>query len=638
MTHQHVMGWTLLVNLMLVVSAAAQVESLAPAEQEAIAARLPLRAQAAEPQPLRQFLRQAQADRSTAAQATAVRVAEDVAELKPAGQVRLIHYAVPALSPLMRLPETYPIDGRCGGELRVIAARDEYEPTSFLLYAFDELPAVELVVSDLQGPGGAVLSRDRLDLKVVKVWYQNGNSWYSYFSDVGLQLVPELLLKDENLIRVDTQRGANYARLHDGPDGLREVWISAPRELDRVFDHYDPRFADAPTLQPVRLKAGEFKQFLLTIHIPADVPAGVYRGRIDVRDAQQELYRIPLLLRVLPFTLPLPKTRFDPDQDLLVSLMHAWPRLPVDHPAFMPTLRNLRAHNLLHTGPGLNPDGGPEEVEEMVCPMVDAGFQTRPIVSRHALPSLGAQDATPFTFDQLMRIRRAAERWREFYLRRFGHTDVYLGYGDEPTPQWVMKARRLWRVVHEQGLKVQIAGHEHLFTKAGYILDYRQAGAAPTDEEQAKHRRALGHGYISFYANQHTGVENPDFVRRQHGLLTYLAGYSAIHNYAFYYGPWNDLALELYKPMVLAYPISHGLIDTLAWEGFREAVDDIRYATLLNQLARTAIASGQLDRVYAGRKTLQWMELMDGTRSDLDAVRLEMIDRMLQLTRMQEAQ
>jgi hypothetical protein len=84
--------------------------------------------------------------------------------------------------------------------------------------------------------------------------------------------------------------------------------------------------------------------------------------------------------------------------------------------------------------------------------------------------------------------------------------------------------------------------------------------------------------------------------------------------------------------MVLAYATHEGLVDTLAWEGFREGVDDIRYATKLKQLAQQEIASGKVDRVYAGRKALQWLALLDATAADLHAVRLEMINMILKLS------
>jgi hypothetical protein len=107
-----------------------------------------------------------------------------------------------------------------------------------------------------------------------------------------------------------------------------------------------------------------------------------------------------------------------------------------------------------------------------------------------------------------------------------------------------------------------------------------------------------------------------------------------VDNYEFAYGPWNDLAYDLYKPMVLAYPTSRGLVDTLEWEGFREGIDDIRYATKLHLLAREAAAADDWDRIYAGRKVLHWFALMDGTRVDLDAVRLDMIEKILNLMKL----
>ena len=36
-----------------------------------------------------------------------------------------------------------------------------------------------------------------------------------------------------------------------------------------------------------------------------------------------------------------------------------------------------------------------------------------------------------------------------------------------------------------------------------------------------------------------------------------------------------------YRDHVFAYPTLNGVIDTIQWEGFREAVDDVRYLTTL---------------------------------------------------------
>jgi len=178
---------------------------------------------------------------SLAANAAKIRAA--LGEAGKAAEV--VHFAVPAMSDVMRLSDTYPEDGRLKGEVRVILSRGEFESGSFELFSFADLENVELKVSPLVC-GTAKLEAD---LRVVKLWLQNGNAWVSYFDDAGLKLVPELLLHDENLIEVDLEKGANYARVvKDGKP--TKVWISAPKGVDaKAFDPYDAGFRDAETIQ-----------------------------------------------------------------------------------------------------------------------------------------------------------------------------------------------------------------------------------------------------------------------------------------------------------------------------------------------------------------------------------------------------
>ena len=45
------------------------------------------------------------------------------------------HYAVPPMSSVQRLADVYPVDGTPGGSVNIVAARDEFEPGSFLVWA-----------------------------------------------------------------------------------------------------------------------------------------------------------------------------------------------------------------------------------------------------------------------------------------------------------------------------------------------------------------------------------------------------------------------------------------------------------------------------------------------------------------------
>ena len=47
---------------------------------------------------------------------------------------KVVHYQVDPMSETQYLPDVYPFDGRAGMPVRIIAAQDEYEPGSFVLY------------------------------------------------------------------------------------------------------------------------------------------------------------------------------------------------------------------------------------------------------------------------------------------------------------------------------------------------------------------------------------------------------------------------------------------------------------------------------------------------------------------------
>jgi len=87
--------------------------------------------------------------------------------------------------------------------------------------------------------------------------------------------------------------------------------------------------------------------------------------------------------------------------------------------------------------------------------------------------------------------------------------------------------------------------------------------------------------------------------------------------------------------MNFVYGHGGGVIDTLAWEGFREGIDDMRYATQLKLLARDAVASGDTGRKLTANKALQYLALLNRTEMDLEVVRAEMIEHILKLLALQ---
>lgn len=118
------------------------------------------------------------------------------------------------------------------------------------------------------------------------------------------------------------------------------------------------------------------------------------------------------------------------------------------------------------------------------------------------------------------------------------------------------------------------------------------AAYEPNKDEADKYHN-IGHQVFN-YANPQVGVENPEAYRRNYGLLLWQNDYDGAMDYAYQHSfgsIWNDFDGK-YRDHVFAYPTTNGVIDTIAWEGFREGVDDVRYVTTLQNRIKRATQSG----------------------------------------------
>ena len=574
----------------------------------------------------------------------------------------ITHWVVPATSEEQFLPDRDPVHAAKGGTVHIVAAQGEYEPGSFVVKSDVDLGKVRLEVSDLKqvkktGEGletGVVFPKEDIDLKVVKVWYQNRNGWFTYFGDTGFKLCPELLLNDEDLVRVDTAKEANYAKLTDeAGNKVGETWINPPRQMNvrnevwqtrdkSVFQYMRPNFKDAKTLQPVALGKDVRKQFYLTVHVPKGTPAGVYRGEVKIESKSKgevEQWKIPVVLRVLDFELPRPKTYFNPEKDMLIT---AFNYLNLD------ILRDLNGGDLelakrqfktvladeARHGVQCYPIwlGISSEADFYIRTMQEVGMRTDILRGgARALRSITWKGHDPkLTYADMV---ADAKKQADYYDRTLGHHNIYVFHGDEPPTEWIAKERPLVDAYHEGGLKYFIACHRALFHKGGHVWDFTSTSKSPNNDSTPKLWNQMDNApYVGWYGHMHVGNENPAANRRQNGLAPYLSSYSALCNYAFHLGPWNDDS-ETYKPMVNAYGTYDGVVGTLQWEGFREGVDDIRYATLLTALARKALKASDYRTQREGKKALRYVAELQmgaddyiGTGADpLDTVRLEMV-------------
>lgn len=587
--------------------------------------------------------------------ASAVKVANDIS----AGNytaAQFVYYTVHPMSNIKRTMYTYPEDGKMGSPLRIVAAKGEFEPASFVIYPFADAGKVELKVSDLTGKNGKIPS-SAIDLKVVKMWYQAGTAWYSYYADrTGRELVPELLLNDENLVKVDMKSKENYLRVdYPQPRGSEYAWISGKSNIEIAFNDCMEPVRDAKTLQPFSLKIGEFKQIWLTFEAPKTAD-GIYTGTISVTVDSKAGSVIPLEVRVLPFELPDPKTNYDLTREYYTSIYnHSGLRgdhakkngggqaafytggLEMAKKRLFNEYVNMRKHNVMY--PQI--DSKMPGYEKMLPIVIDiykkAGLKTDVI--------FGAVDANDWGYSGLSEVRdnpiekqpEPAEYFHkvdvgyEIMRKLVGDATIYCIGADEPGMSRLVAERKMWKYNHDKGLKIFNTGNDRHLIYNGYNEDFVDTPGYNKDATDKWH--AAG-ALVTSYADPHTGPENPDLIRRTHGMDLYKANCDGTCNFVLNWYGWNDFtnADENIRGLNMVYPTIDGPIDTIEWEGFREGIDDIRYATFLKQLAGKAIATGKTENIYQGRMALQWLAMLDSKKCDLNAMRMEMINYILKLT------
>ena len=122
---------------------------------------------------------------------------------------------VPAITDNIILEDYRPPTTDQPALIRMVAAPDEYEPASFVVFANEQIDDLQLTATDLISAEGTSLSGALLDVRIVKRWYQRNYGGSSDPADLRLRyMTPELLVYDDTLIKVEGND--NYLRMQSG--------------------------------------------------------------------------------------------------------------------------------------------------------------------------------------------------------------------------------------------------------------------------------------------------------------------------------------------------------------------------------------------------------------------------------------
>ncbi len=516
------------------------------------------------------------------------------------------------------------------------AAHGEYAPASFVVegLAEKELLAVLPTAEDLVSDNGHVISAKALDIKHVVTWY-TGTPQQTPKQKHFRMLNPELLLNDPNLVKTNEEDHGNYLRL-DFPNRSFYSYISATMdERDTIpyhetfhLDIKDFPVRDSASLKPVRIPPNERRQFWVTLHVPSDAPAGVYRGKIRISNGDNVFKELPVTAEVLPFELHTP-------ENYVSSIYYKGQLGPngaigagnfadsKNATQYLAEMRNLMAHGV--TNPPIFQwwkSDGVQYIEPCLKLRQEAGMSNRVLFLWG--DNTGASDKP----EDLAKLKESVER--VFALAKpYGTEEIYFYGIDEAGGEVLAREQAAWKVIHEAGGKIYVAAliencHE---TSLDTVVI---AGDHFTAEDVAK-ARAKGRKLFS-YGNPQGGCILPETYRRNYGLLIWQRGFDGAmtHAYQCGYGHiWNDFD-GVYYDENMTYPTADGVIDTIQWEGYREGVDDLRYLATLNA-ALHRYADANHPAVQQATAFLKELKTADLAKLDLDDVRRQMITHILKL-------
>ena len=529
---------------------------------------------------------------------------------RAAGHPYLV-YTPRAISNRNLAAATFPLSAPIGDKLAFAGCRGEYQAATAAVYAFEDVPGLRVSASELRGPSGTIPA-NAVDVRVVKFWYQAGKG----IADLTHKTyTPELLLKDDGLVRVDTGEKQNYLR-STAPDGTQTYLLCSGKTSENLKD---VRPVDATQLQPVDVAANSLKVFWVTVHIPEWANTGSYRGTLSLA-AGGKTQTMPLEVIVYPFDL-------QPSR-LIYSIYYRATLSPDNKPAidsdvksweqYLAEIVDMQAHGVLYP---TNYQGWDEKRLRSVLDLrKKVGLGGR-------LYNLGLGTGSAGDAAALQQLQADVRKWIALG-KEYGYDEVSFYGADEATGDALRAQKAAWKAVQEAGGKTFVAGYEGTFEAMGGLLNCAVLAGRPDPDQARKWHSVKSQAFC--YANPQVGVEEPETYRRNFGLLLWKQGFDGAMDYAYqhaFHHVWNDFDDETYRDHVFAYPTVNGVVDTIQWEGFREGVDDVRYVTTLEK----AIQAAPAGKASVADQARKWLAALDPDAADLYETRAKMVEWILKL-------
>jgi len=371
------------------------------------------------------------------------------------------------------------------------ACAGEYESASATVYALQDTPGLEVSCSVLKA-GSNTLPADSVDIRILKSWYQGASTNIGYTKEKWL--IPELLLKDDKLVRVDVEKQDNYVR-STATDGSETYLLCSDPDSSNLAA---VRPMHAATLRAVHAPAGAARQCSVPVHVPEKTKAGLYKGALTFTSSAGTA-TLPVELTVQPFAL-------EPSR-LIYSIYYRGVLAADGQPTissegksleqYRAEMDDMKAHGVLYPTNYV----GPKEAD--LRKLLDIRRELRMPTDHFYNLGFGVGQQTE---EQLPAVQTQVKWWQDF-LKPYGYKQVYFYGIDEATGETLARQKAVWKAVQQVGGKTFVACYKGTFEAMGDTLNTAVL-AGPPDPDEAKKYHSIG-SQAFCYANPQVGVEDP---------------------------------------------------------------------------------------------------------------------------------
>ncbi|OQW47950.1 MAG: hypothetical protein A4S09_14225 [Proteobacteria bacterium SG_bin7] len=476
---------------------------------------------------------------------------------------------------------TFPLPEPQGYTIGLTVTPGEFEPATFVLRATANQSGITISSSALLGPQGSQILPGSIDIKLVKTWYQPSCGYDTSIS--GKFLIPELLVKDDALIRNDFvhQTSSLRARVNGLIKYVDVTTAGSVLPVGAIVD-------DATSLQPFNLAANTNKQVWITLHPPLGTPAGIYNGFITISVPGKQNTKVSLTVNVLPFTL---STSLISQSIYYRGQLHdSCPTLDGDCKTatqLKADLINMRNHGILY--PTVY-----QSIKDTTALTSHLALMETVGLPRNRLYNMGDLLVYPTDPSNLAKVANIVNNWNDFAKAR-GWGQVYFYGRDEARGTVFDSQLPIWDTVHQNGGKMFASIPDAATAMRPTIVNidvpvvYGTTNSTTAAADLASAVAQLNSLSIKVfkYGEPFSGFEQPEYERHYYGFSMLARGFSGAMNYAYQQKgySWNDFEPTMQNE-TYTYPGTTAPIDTVQWEGHREGTDDIRYLSTLSAIKK----------------------------------------------------